>query len=309
MKDTKIYDKIFSIHDQAIGALRALHIAPYPSHYKKYFDEIFIEQADSALVKAQQEDNEFNEIHDDLTHYLDIAHRAIITFVETHADISHVAELQSNYITKATQDGVERCANFVEGLSELGKNMSEELKKSQTKIDELSRELQQALAQLTTDPLTKVSNRKGLVDDLNSAIEAGQKKTLPMVIMMIDADNFKSLNDVHGHLAGDKVLYFLAQSIKSVIRSGDKVYRYGGEEFTVVLNRCEKDQAFAVADKIRSKIESSHLIYSGKTINVTVSIGATLHRKGDNYDDLMGRADEAMYSAKSKGKNRTIIFD
>lgn len=307
MNDTKVYDKIFSIHDQTIGTLRSLKIAPYPTHYKKYFDEIFIEQADSALIKAQKEDDNLTNSHDNLTRYLDIAHRSIIAFVETHADISQVAELQENYISKASQEGVERCVNFVEGLSELGQNMSLELKKAQTKIEELSSELQQALAQLTTDPLTQITNRKGLIEDLDGVVHAGKSKQLPIVIMMIDADNFKSLNDHYGHLAGDKVLYFLAQSIKSVIRGGDKVYRYGGEEFVVVLNRCEKDQAFVVADKIRSKIEHSHLIYSGKTIHITVSIGATMHRLGDNYDDFIGRADEALYQAKNQGKNKTIL--
>lgn len=309
MSQTQIYDKVFSIHDQTIGTLKALHIAPYPSHYKKYFDEIFLDQADSTLIKAKKEDEALNEFQNDLTHYLDIAQRSILAFVETHADISHVANLQNNYIAKASQEGVDRCVNFIDGLSELGKNMSSELKKAQNTIEELNGELKQALAQLTTDPLTKVSNRKGLIEDLNHTIEAGQNKTLPMVIMMIDADNFKVLNDTHGHLAGDKVLYFLAKSIKSVIRSGDKVYRYGGEEFTVVLNRCEKDQAFIVAEKIRSKIEYSHLIYSGKTIHMTVSIGATIHKEGDSYDDIIGRADKAMYQAKSEGKNKTVLFD
>lgn len=309
MSQTKIYDKVFSIHDQTIGILKALHIAPYPSHYKKYFDEIFLDQADSTLIKAKKEDEILNEYQSDLTHYLDIAQRSILAFVETHADISHVADLQNNYIAKASQEGVDRCVNFIDGLSELGKNMSSELKKAQSKIEELNGELKQALAQLTTDPLTKVSNRKGLIEDLNHTLEAGQNKTLPMVIMMIDADNFKLLNDTHGHLAGDKVLYFLAKSIKSVIRSGDKVYRYGGEEFTVLLNRCEKDQAFIVAEKIRSKIEYSHLIYAGKTIHMTVSIGATIHRESDSYDDIIGRADKAMYQAKSEGKNKTVLFD
>ncbi|MDD2781336.1 GGDEF domain-containing protein [Sulfuricurvum sp.] len=309
MSVTKVYDKIFSIHDQTVGTLRALKIAPYPTHYKKYFDEIFIEQADAALIKAQKEDENIAGTHDELTRYLDIAHRSIMSFVETHADISHVAELQNSYINKATEEGIERCVNFVEGLSELGKNMSDELKKAQTKIEQLSSELQEALEQLTTDPLTQITNRKGLIDDLNSAILAGQNKMLPMVIMMIDADNFKQLNDMYGHLAGDKVLYFLAQSIKSVIRSGDKVYRYGGEEFAVVLNRCEKDQAFAVADKIRSKIEHSHLIYSGKTIHMTVSVGASIHHLGDSYDTFLGRADKALYTAKNEGKNKTVLFD
>lgn len=309
MDDSKVYEKVFSIHDQTIGVLRSLQIPPFPHNYKKYFDDIFRVQADPSLVDEQKKNDSSMETHDDLSRYLDIAHKSIASFVETHADISHVAELQENYISKASQEGVERCVNFVDGLSELGKNMSLELKKAQKKIDDLTSELQETVLALTVDPLTRVTNRKGMIDDLNSVIQAGESKALPIVLLMIDADNFKHINDEHGHLAGDKVLYFFAQSIKSVIRGGDKVYRYGGEEFTVVLSRCDREQAFEVADKIRSKIEQSHLIYSGKTIKMTVSVGATMHHVGDSYDAFVGRADDALYRAKKEGKNRTVLFD
>jgi diguanylate cyclase len=127
--------------------------------------------------------------------------------------------------------------------------------------------------------------------------------------MMIDADDFQFLNAEYGHLAGDKVLYFIAQSIKTMIRSGDKVYRYGGEEFAVILGRCDEKQAFAIADNIRSKIAQSNLMYMGKTIRVTVSVGVTVHKQGDTYDDILGRADKALYCAKKSNTNCTISFD
>ncbi|MBV5320399.1 MAG: GGDEF domain-containing protein [Sulfuricurvum sp.] len=309
MSSTNVNDKITLIHDQTMSTLRALALPPFPAIYKKYFDEIFDQNADNILREMQIETEPSFSNHDDLTRYLDIAHRSIESFVETHADISHVADLQKNYISKASKDGVDRCVNFVDGLSELGHNMSLELKKAQTKINDLNHELEKTTTQLTIDPLTKVTNRKGLINDLSTVIKSGKKKSLQMVLLMIDADNFKIINDKHGHVAGDKVLYFFAQTIKSVIRAGDKVYRYGGEEFSVLLNRCDNEQAFIVADKIRSQIEQSHLMYAGKTIKMTVSVGATMHRAGDTYDDFIARADNALYRAKNEGKNRTILED
>lgn len=309
MSGANVNDKIALIHDQTMSTLRSLGLPPLPNHYKKHFDEILSQSNDNALLELQRQYETSISSDEDLTRYLDIAHRSIELFVEAHADISHVAGLQENYISKASKEGVERCVNFVDGLSELGHNMSLELKKAQSKIDELHTELQDTITQLTIDPLTKVTNRKGLIDDLNNVIQAGEKKSLEMVLLMIDADNFKMINDEHGHVAGDKVLYFFAQTIKSVIRTGDKVYRYGGEEFSVVLNRCDKKQAFIVADKIRSQIEQSYLIYSGKTMKMTVSVGATMHHAGDSYDDFIARADNALYQAKNEGKNRTILVD
>lgn len=309
MKENKIYDKIFSIHDQTISMLRALHIAPYPDHYKKYFDQIFSEQADASLLKAQKDDSGSDETHGHITKYIDIAHRSLTAFVESHSDMAQVVDIQEHYLhDTSAQVGVE-CASLVDGISGISKKMSDELEKARNKINELNNDLQHALAELTIDPLTKVTNRKGLHEDMGKAIVAGQQKQLPMVLMMVDADDFKKLNDEYGHLAGDKVLYFLAQSIKSLIRAGDNVYRYGGEEFVIVLNRCDRELAYQIADKIRSKIEHSHLIYGGKTIHMTVSIGVTLHHQNDSFEDIVSRADSALYRAKEEGKNRTIVVD
>ncbi len=309
MATDTINDKIETLHDQTLSTLRALNLPPLPSHYQKHFYDLVRQQNDPLLLEMIKNSGSENSTEAELNRYLDIAQRTIASFVETHADISHVAEMQERYISTVEGDGLVRCANFLEGLSELGHNMSVELKKAKSKINQLDAELNETVSQLTVDPLTKVTNRKGLINDLNGAIAAGEEKSLPMVLLMVDADNFKVINDQHGHLAGDKVLYFFAQTIKSVIRSGDKVYRYGGEEFTVVLNRCDREEAYKLADKIRSKIEQSHLIYSGKTIKMTVSVGATLHHQGDTYDDFIGRADEALYRAKKEGKNRTILVD
>lgn len=309
MSSAAVNEKIALLHDQTLSTLQSLSLPPLPHHYKKCFDDLVRLSGDPELLELQDENAPTFKSEKELTRYLDLAHRTIESFVEAHADISHVAELQNNYISKASKEGVERCVNFVDGLSELGQNMSLELKKAQEKIDTLNHELQETITQLTIDPLTKVTNRKGLIDDLNAAIHAGEHKTLPIVLLMIDADNFKKINDQYGHVAGDKVLYFFAHTIKSVLRSGDKVYRYGGEEFSVLLNRCDKKKAFTVADKIRSKIEQSHLIYSGQSIKMTVSVGATIHQAGDTYDEFIARADQALYRAKKEGKNRTILMD
>lgn len=311
MNNTNIYQKVYAIHDHVMGLIRSMQIPPYPSQYKKFFDELFLEMADAELRKDQEdaEHKVLSSSKENGTKYLDIAQNSVMSFIESHADIASVAQMQQEYIEDIPSGLIEKYITFIEGLSALNKNMSDELDKAQLKINTLTADLQEALSSLTTDPLTKVGNRKGFMDDMEAAIEAGQEKKLSMVLMMIDVDNFTFLNDEYGHLAGDKVLYFLAQTIKTMIRTADKVYRYGGEEFAVVLSRCDVTQAFALADKIRTKIESSNLLYSGKRVYVTISVGVTIHQQGDTFDDMIGRADKALYCAKKSNKNCTVLFD
>lgn len=309
--NTNIFQKVYAIHDHAMGLLRSMQIPPYPAQYKKFFDELFLEMADEELRKNQEETEKkvLSGSKDDVTKYLDLAEDSILSFIESHSDIASVAQMQQRYIEDVPSGILERCVTFVNGMSELNKKMSDELDKAQSKINHLSAELQEARSTLTIDPLTKVDNRKSFMDDMELAIEEGTEQKLSKVLMMIDVDNFKLLNEEFGHIAGDKILYFLAQTIKTMLPSEDKIYRYGGEEFAVVLNRCDEAKAYEIADKIRAKIEHTNLLYSGKRVYVTISVGVTVHQKGDTYDDIIGRADKALYCAKKSNKNCTVLLD
>lgn len=294
-----------------MGLLRSMKIAPFPAHYKKYFDQLFLEMADEQLRK-EQEDAEHKVIgnsKEDLTRYLEIAKHSVMSFVESHADMSSAVQGQKEYIENAPAIKMEQFVSFIDGLNVSNQNLTNELDKAQLKITDLTSELNEALATLTVDPLTKVGNRSAFMERMSSIIEAGEDKQLSMVLMMVDVDNFKFLNDEHGNVAGDKVLYYIAQTIKGMIREGDRIYRYGGEEFTVVMTRCDSKQAYAIADKIRMQIEKSKLLYMGMSIHVTISVGVTVHHKGDTFEKIMGRAQEALYCAKKSNKNCTFLYD
>lgn len=311
MDNTHIYQKVLDIHDHVMGLLRSMKIPAYPSQYKKFFDQLFKEAADEMLRKDQENVDQkvLSDSKEDVSKYLDMVENSVAAFIESHSGIASVAEEQRQCLDKAPSDSIEKFVTFIEELTSLNRNMSNELDKAQSQINALTEELQEARSVLTTDLLTKVGNRQGFSEDIEPAIEAGADKKLSLVLMMIDVDNFKFLNDEYGYVAGDKVLYFIAQTIKGMIRSADKVYRYGGEEFAVVLNRCDVTQAEAMADKIRAKIDQSHLIYAGKNVNVTISVGVTIHQQGDTLETLIGRADKALYCAKKSNKNCTVLFD
>jgi diguanylate cyclase (GGDEF)-like protein len=123
-------------------------------------------------------------------------------------------------------------------------------------------------------------------------------------LYMIDIDDFKSINDTYGHIVGDKVLIFLANILRKTLREGDKIYRYGGEEFVVVLNRIQRSECLKVAQRIVSLVDINKLIYKELNVNVTISLGITSLKDDDTPDSFIARADKALYEAKKNGKNR-----
>lgn len=174
----------------------------------------------------------------------------------------------------------------------------------------LSYRLNQNLESIATiDGLTGILNRRGLEDSAFKMQGICKRINLSMAVLVIDMDHFKKVNDKHGHLYGDDVLRQLAKAIASILRSGDVLGRYGGEEFCVFLpNTTEKD-ATGLAERIRLGVETALHTVNEKTIKATVSIGvADSVRAGYDFKGLVAAADSALYVAKNSGRNRVISY-
>jgi diguanylate cyclase len=178
-------------------------------------------------------------------------------------------------------------------------------------IEELQEQLEMERKRAITDPLTGLFNRFALMDHLNVAIvEMPQGK--PPSLMMIDVDHFKSINDNHGHLIGDRVIRFVAQTVQKNIKGQDIAARYGGEEFTVLLPSTGTKGAEAVAEAIRLAVASAQLVRADnkKPLGpITVSAGVATYQAGEDMMDLINRADQALYQAKNAGRNRVCLAD
>jgi len=124
-----------------------------------------------------------------------------------------------------------------------------------------------------------------------------------MHLVMFDADDFKKINDSFGHIAGDKTLIFLSKLIQNSLRRGTRIYRYGGEEFVVILNRTSLEEALSVVDRIIKETCDSKLLYKGHDIHLTLSAGLASHTQDISADELIEKADKALYEAKKSGKN------
>lgn len=159
------------------------------------------------------------------------------------------------------------------------------------------------------DPLTRVYNRKYLLDRTQSELAYALRHGSPLSFLMIDVDHFKKVNDTHGHPAGDAVLVTLARHVLRVIRSEDVFARYGGEEFAILSRGIALDGATKFAERLRAAIETYPFVHEGARIPVTISIGIAALPAPDvaRASELVGRADSALYRAKHEGRNRVRV--
>ncbi len=158
------------------------------------------------------------------------------------------------------------------------------------------------------DALTGLYNRRAFEARLSETFALAVRQRQPLALMMLDADHFKAVNDLHGHLVGDRVLRALTDEIRAGLRDSDFAGRYGGEEFAVVLPNTDANGAWSVAERIRCRVEAVSVPAGSSVVNVTVSAGvASLKSDMTGPQDLVAAADEALYAAKRAGRNRVAV--
>jgi two-component system, cell cycle response regulator len=159
--------------------------------------------------------------------------------------------------------------------------------------------------QATHDLLTSLWNRAVIVELLSRDVARSKREKSCTAVMLCDLDHFKAINDEHGHGAGDDTLREVSRRLRGSVRSYDMVGRYGGEEFLVVLNKCDPASAMARAESLRNAIATRPVMAAGKSITVTVSVGLALSTDYSSSDvgELINQADIALYAAKGAGRN------
>jgi diguanylate cyclase len=194
-------------------------------------------------------------------------------------------------------------------MRDTNKALEERLTLSKSEISNLQQSLEAIRAESLTDPLTGLGNRKYFDRSIEMAVQAALADGEPLSLLMFDIDHFKSFNDSYGHLTGDQVLRLVGMSLKQTIKGQDITARYGGEEFAVVLPNTALRQALTVADHIRRAVMAKELKKksTGEILGrVTISVGVSMLKPGDDTDSLIERADACLYAAKRNGRNRVI---
>jgi len=201
--------------------------------------------------------------------------------------------------------------NTASSMKQSSEEFQQEMKESNTEIARLRKELIEAKAETLTDELTELGNRKAFNNTLQDLIEQNPDNPESLILILTDIDHFKRFNDTFGHLVGDSVLRYYSNIMKKTKQENDSVCRYGGEEFAILMSHSSLEKGLERAEKIRHTLENAVLKRkdSEKTLGtITASFGVASYKgtEIETIDDWIKRADDALYKAKSNGRNQVV---
>ncbi|MBU0806614.1 MAG: GGDEF domain-containing protein [Gammaproteobacteria bacterium] len=154
------------------------------------------------------------------------------------------------------------------------------------------------------DPLTETGNRIAMEQTLKREVDIARRTLQPLSVLMVDIDHFKRVNDDHGHIVGDQALKAVANALKDSLRNVDMVFRYGGEEFMVLLSSTSREAASMVGERLRMAVMGIQYLVENQAIELSVSLGCATLLPGESMDSLLRRADNALFVSKRDGRNR-----
>lgn len=219
----------------------------------------------------------------------------------------HIIKLENEPDIELLREITQEVVQETREMERSSRDSSTRLTNATEEVELLRKELENARREASTDPLTGLLNRRAFTTVLTNAIAKAQAEEQPLCLLILDIDHFKGINDTYGHLVGDKVLRFVARLLTQVVKGQDTLCRFGGEEFAILLPNTSLQGAIRVAETIRGRLDGSHLrLADGRQAlgELTASIGVACYRKGESVDQFIHRADEALYEAKRRGRNR-----
>lgn len=228
------------------------------------------------------------------------------------SDFSHLAyPIDNTLMLNALRDVDLKDGTDTQNLWQLAKAALTTIRHLQDDMAELQDELTRSRNHVrnleriaTTDELTNITNRRGFLDLFEKELDRTNRGQVQGgLLIMIDMDNFKSINDTYGHLAGDEALRITAQTLQAHIRKMDSAARMGGDEFVLLLSNADPINAVDRAQKLARKLNSLTMKWDGERIPVRASLGLQSYKKGDTVESVFGKADALMYQAKKERKN------
>ena len=256
------------------------------------------------LAKVKEHLESVGEQTEDFIGQVDGVSAAIGSATSLEALADSVAQLLSQ--TRQMRDRV------VAGRDELV-NAQQHVQELEDRVRTLEAELVSAGERVLTDHLTQIMNRRGLeqaFEQLSAqSSRASDAQPRPLAVALLDVDNFKQLNDLLGHAAGDEALKHLAGTLRATVRAVDQAARYGGEEFVVLMPDTTLEQAQQTMTRVQRQLTANYFLHDNRQVLITFSAGVTVWRAGESLAEVIVRADTGMYAAKRSGKNRVVPVD
>ncbi len=305
MNNSQITDKINSIGEKSFSKLKELSIPLYPRYYHDTFMDTLSNEEDPSLIDlTNKHPYLFTLEHEDMQRELslELAKTSLQEFEQSNQNLKNISDANVVDISTIKQE-YERihAKEVLDVLDIFQSKILNELKKADETISKLKLEIERLERESHIDPLTKAYNRRVLVKDLEELLLSCEKSNLFLVIF--DADDFKVINDSYGHIAGDKTLIYLSKLLQSSLQKHTKIYRYGGEEFIILLQDVTLENVQNITSKILQEVDQSKLLYKGFNIHLTLSAGIAHCNNGETIEDILDKADKALYDAKRDGKN------
>ncbi len=215
--------------------------------------------------------------------------------------------LDSNASAEDVKNAISKISSKTAKMLEQNSNLEEKLSKSTEAIEDLKRDLENVRKEAMTDGLTGLANRKAFDTEIKRLSSESKQNGTVFTLLMVDIDHFKSFNDNFGHQVGDQVLRLVARTLKDGVKGKDFAARYGGEEFVIILPDTDIANAMAVGNSLRKTIATKDVINrsTGDILGrITMSVGVAECVPGEAMEDLIERADAALYTAKHNGRNQ-----
>jgi diguanylate cyclase len=220
------------------------------------------------------------------------------------------ADIAAGKFTTTLSHGIADLLRYSRDMQQTVRALNDHLDASRREVESLQQEVRRARAEALIDGLTGLANRRSLDIALAQCLATSSPDLPGPSLLIADIDHFKNINDNYGHLFGDKVIRSIATILRDNIKGKDLAARYGGEEFVVVLPETPLDGARSIAEKLRRVVENCHIKRVGSdevVANVTISLGVACRLPGESEQQLIARADEALYQAKQLGRNRVTL--